>query len=193
MYGLYNKHGRIVFQLYAGYGGCNFTKIRAGISSIRINWFISLVNGIDGTLTTGSLAASLWLNQEDVAWRTGFQSVSNPKARLQHLVDIYSRGKIYNDKSRMIDISVNIHVSASSESVGHMNGKQHSRTQSAFNPLAEIRKLDCSELLHQTAADSSNTCRVNRPAGKNPEQCIVAQLRSYFAAQGGTITMNKPS
>ena len=46
---LYKKYGRIVFQLYAGVSGCDFTKAESGIVGIGYESFISAAKNVGET------------------------------------------------------------------------------------------------------------------------------------------------
>ena len=68
-----------------------------------------------------------------------------------------------------------------------MDGKvdSHSRNEYDMALSQELSRMDCSQLLLQTAADSSSIRGVALPHGKFPEQYLVAELRDFVAAGGG--------
>ena len=57
---LYRKHGRIVFQLYAAYRGCDFTSCSTGIKDVGYVEFLSLVENTGDKLTAETLSVVLW-------------------------------------------------------------------------------------------------------------------------------------
>ena len=60
MFDLYRKHGRIVFQLYAGCSGCDFTELPNGLPGIGYAKFIKLASSIgNDQLTTNNLASGI--------------------------------------------------------------------------------------------------------------------------------------
>ena len=74
LYDLFRQHGRIIFQLYAGCSGCDFTKHERGIPGIGFAAFIVLANSITGDVHAGSFAAALWREKEGVTRAAGFGS-----------------------------------------------------------------------------------------------------------------------
>jgi 5'-3' exonuclease len=69
LYDLYRKHGRIIFQLYAGCSGCDFTEHRSGIPQIGLATFVKLLNEIEDTPSAATLANSIWLEHQPYMYR----------------------------------------------------------------------------------------------------------------------------
>ena len=51
--------------------------------------------------------------------------------------------------------------------------------------------MDCSQLIHQTAAKASTIRGISLPEGRAVNECTVANLRDFIAARGGKISMKK--
>ena len=105
---------------------------------------------------------------------------------MQCIVDVYSFGKVYDANGNIIDMSGRIIEQTTQQFKRHMAGKLNSRTRCQHDEelLCDIRSMDCSELIVQTAADTSNIRGVRLPDGKPPEHCAVADLRDFVAARG---------
>lgn len=69
VYDLYVKHGRIIFQLYAGCTGCDFTEQESGFPSIGFATFIDLMGKVDGPPSVTSFAAVVWAEYKEKAQR----------------------------------------------------------------------------------------------------------------------------
>ena len=193
LYDLYRKHGRIAFQLYAACAGCDFTERERGIPGIGIKAFLHLASSIQGPLTSQSLGCAIWESPFDLT-EIGIKSSSDVVCYLQSIVTIFTDGPIYDEDSNVINLSGKLLVPADTTSKKHMRGELHSRSREAFcdKLKKEIEALDCSQLLHKSAADASTIRGVCLPDGKQPNQCTVAQLRDFIAARGGKISMNRP-
>ena len=105
LFDLYKRHGRIVFQLYAGCSGCDFTEVRSGITGIGIKKFILAANNIDGELNAKSLAISLWNNDNDIVMNDGFELVDEVEDYLQRIVNVYVNAKVYDKDGNIINIT----------------------------------------------------------------------------------------
>jgi hypothetical protein len=57
--------------------------------------------------------------------------------------------------------------------------------------IKELEGIDCSQLLHQSAADVSHIIGVRPPNGKTIEQLGCEDLRKYISCHGGKVSMNK--
>ena len=60
LFDLYRKYGRIVFQLYAGISGCDFTFHHSGIPKLGISKFVRLMDELNAVPSTKNLAAIIW-------------------------------------------------------------------------------------------------------------------------------------
>jgi len=194
LFDLYRNHGRIVFQLFAGCSGCDFTKFRSGIPGIGIKTFLALANKMDLPLSSPSMAKAIIDNVPQHAEAAGLRSFDELSSHFQHVIDIYTLGKLYNKESGIIDMRGILHQPPDSKSKRHMHGSINSRTLQEFDQSLslELKNFDCSLLLHQSAADTSTIRGISLPLNKTPEQCTVAQLRDMVLARGGTVLMNKP-
>jgi hypothetical protein len=194
LYDLYHKHGRIVFQLYAGCSGCDFTELKYGIPNIGLATFVKLMKEMEDTPSAATLANSIWREHQQKAMEAGLASESDVATYLQRIVDIYSLPHVYDEHSNIIDLSGRTVQQASQQLKQHMNGEVHTRTAEAFEqPFAsELGSLDCSQLLLRSAAEVSTIRGVQLPANKPVDQNGVPVLRDFVAARGGLITMNKP-
>ena len=190
---LFRLYGRITFQLYAGCLGCDFTHVRSGITGIGYNTFVSLAKAVEGNLTAGSLAAVIWEKQNVIAQADGFDSAADVEAHLQRVVDVYSKGRVYDDKSNIISMSGQRISAANQQTVRHMAGKNNSRTMEPHpsSLTKAIESIDCSQLLLKTAADASTIRGANLPENKTPSECTVSILRDFIAARGGKISGRK--
>ena len=193
LFDLFRKHGRIVFQLYAATSGCDFTEHERGIPGLGIAWFIRLASSVEGPLSAKSLARVIW-DSSLVISQMNFQSASDVENYLQHIVDIFTRGPIYDSKSNIVEQSGKLIVRADATSLKHMRGELHSRSREAFDAKlqSELDSLRPEHLLHCSVTETSLIRGVSLPAGKTVDQCIVAELRDFIAARGGGITMNRP-
>ena len=186
---LYRKHGKIVFQLYAGCSGCDFTTESSGIRGIGYTTFISLASGIDGELSANSLARKIWNEKNDIVTADGFSCVQDVEQHLQHIVNVYCRGRVYNDNGNLVDIrgryfeKANVH----NKFKQHMMGNLDVETLSEL-PVDLYDDIYWSDLLMQTTASASTIRGVNLPDGKAPSQCTVSVLRDAVSARGGKIS-----
>ena len=103
LYDLYNVHGTIVFQLYAGCRGCDFTEVQSGISGIGFNTFIELAEkaGEEGELNAETLAATIWEDKNVIATNNDFKSAAEVQQYLQHVVDVYCNGLVYDERGTL--------------------------------------------------------------------------------------------
>lgn len=187
----YNKHGRILFQLYAACRGCDFTIYPSGISGIGYETFIKLVKDIDD-LNPNSLATALWENERSTVGVQSFESSSALEEFLQRIVDIYEKGHVYDQDANVIEMrSDRVIKRATQRTKAHMRGKCDSRSMDDFEDSLRkfINGMDCSQLIHRTIAEVSAIRGVNLP--KPPEQCTVPDLRDFCAARGGKISLLK--
>jgi len=192
------QHGVIVFQLYAACRGCDFTVSTCGIEGIGYKTFIELVGiVVDGgkELNANTLASAIWEHNNEVAQKNNFKSSDDIEEYLQHIVDIYSNGSVYDRNSNVINMGTGIIINKADElSLQHMTGEVNCRTKAPHSEelLAKIRDTDYSQLIKVTAEDTSTIRGANLPDNKTVEQCTVGELRDFIAARGGTITgMNK--
>lgn len=188
---LYRKWGRIVFQLYAACRGCDFTALPSGISGVGYETFLFLVSRVEGDLSAKSLALSLWSHHEDIATKNGFKSADDVGRFMQHVVDVYALGLIYDGQSNIIDMTGRLVVDATTHSKRHMLGDLDSRTGEEFSDELrdQLQSMDCSQLNAKTAADASAIRGVKLPDGKAADNCHVPELRDFVAARGGKISM----
>lgn len=61
---LYKKHGVIVFQLYAGVSGCDFTEAESGINGIGYKSFIDAATKVGENLNANTLTTELWTQHQ---------------------------------------------------------------------------------------------------------------------------------
>ena len=133
LFDLYKDHGKVVFQLYAACSGCDFTNQRSGIAGIGFEKFISCAQEVEGELTAKGFSEVLWEEELCIMEKNGFESASDVEQHLQHVVDVYSYGMVYDKHSNTIDMSGRLVHEASSVSNRHMNGEVHSRTREEFD------------------------------------------------------------
>ncbi|KAL7530261.1 hypothetical protein ACHAXR_003394, partial [Thalassiosira sp. AJA248-18] len=133
LFDLYQKHGRIVFQLYAGCSGCDFTQQENGIVGIGKDRFIPLLQEMDCIPTADGLAAGIWRYHSEIATKAGFGSEDEVKEHLQHIVNIFTQGRIYDAKSNIINFSGEVLDQTTQQSKLHMTGEVNSRTGEAFS------------------------------------------------------------
>ena len=194
LFDLFRKHGRIAFQLYAGCSGCDFTKHRSGIPGIGYARFVHLATQVDGPLTADSLAAIIWDNESELATAADLPSEDHVSLHLQRIVDIYTRGKVYDDSASIIGFDGSVVKRSTPLFKKHVLGDVNSQTLEHFDDslVQEIRSLDCAQLLHCSVANASTIRGVHLPRNKSVEQCNVSELRDFVAARGGKISLNKP-
>ena len=75
-----------------------------------------------------------------------------------------------------------------------MRGQCNSRTREEHHPnfVKELELIDCSQLLHQSAADVTKILGIRQPSKKTIEQCNCEDLWTYISCRGGKVSMNKP-
>ena len=187
---LHKKHGRIVFQLYAGCTGCDFTEARNGIDKFGHAKFIETVQSIGHNLDSMSLACAIWNTHAHVAESAGFSSQEAIKCHLQRVVDIHTTGEVHNDQSAIVTLNGTMIVDATGASRSHMNGNLNSRTRHPFSDalIKELEELNVSQLIHKSANDASSIRGAQLPIGKTAQQCTVPQLRDHIACRGGTMS-----
>ena len=193
LFDLYKKHGPIVFQLYAACRGCDFTAAHSGVPGIGYAHFISSASKVEEPMNSTTLSKVLWSEKKDVIEKAGFKSVDELEVHLQHVVDVYSLGNIYDNSSSIRKMNGQIVEQATELSKQHMAGKVNSRTcqehptdlRGELNDLAK----NCNQLILQTAADASTILGVRLPENRDKrEDCTVKELRNYIAARGGKIS-----
>lgn len=194
LFDLYVKHGRIVFQLYAACRGCDFTEQENGIPEIGFKTFIDLMSRVVGAPSPASFAAVIWAELREKAMSIQLTSEEDVCKYLQNIVDIYSNPKIYDDSSNIIFFDGAVDKESTLSFNLHKAGVYNSRTALPFLPEEAnlIKTMDCSQLLVNTAAETSTIRGVNLPPGATPEECTVSALRDFLAARSGSITGNKP-
>ena len=197
LYDLYKEHGTIVFQLYAGCSGCDFTEVQSGIVGIGIEKFLVSAKeaGDSGELNTRSLAATLWNNENKIMKDNKFESANDVEGHLQRIVDVYVGASVYDTQSNIVNLTTNEIISpATKQTKQHMNGEVNSKTGEEFpdSLREEIKNMDVSELLHQKTADVSNIRGIRLPEGKAVGDCNVTELRDYIACRSGKISASKP-
>ena len=190
---LFKRHGKIVFQLYAGCRGCDFTQHRYGIVGVGYKLFLSASEAVTGQLTAGSLAAELWAQAKDTILKSGRSSSAEVKADLQKVVDVYEHGLVYSKNSDTIDIGSDELIERhSSESEEHMSGSVNCRTGSEFSDILkkQIESLDVSQLINRTSADVSQIRGATLPKEVIRDNCCD-DLRDFVGAHGGNVTGRK--
>ncbi|KAL7537897.1 hypothetical protein ACHAXR_008147 [Thalassiosira sp. AJA248-18] len=60
---------------------------------------MTAATGVGDTLNPTTLAKALWNNQEDSIKNAGFQDADALEVHLQHIVDVYSEGEVYDNNS----------------------------------------------------------------------------------------------
>jgi len=93
--------------------------VRSGITGIGYKTFVSLAECVEGKLTAGSLAAVIWGKQNVIAKADGFDSASDIEAHLQRVVDVYSLGRVYDDKSNIVNMNGERVSEASHQTIRH--------------------------------------------------------------------------
>ena len=111
LFDLFREHGRIVFQLYAGCCGCDFTEHPRGIPGIGHAKFLSVAGNASRPLTAHSLAGALWSEYESILQKAGYESVNSVCAHLQRIVDIYSCGTVYDSDENVREFCAADHSS----------------------------------------------------------------------------------
>eukprot|EP00986_Skeletonema_menzelii_P005570 scaffold2080_cov121-Skeletonema_menzelii.AAC.2 len=101
---LYNKHGRIVFQLYACCRGCDFTEKRCGISGIGYSSFMTIASTVDGPFNAHNFSISIWNNDatKHIAMENGMNTAEEVERHLQRVVDIYSKATVYDKDGNIV-------------------------------------------------------------------------------------------
>jgi hypothetical protein len=187
---LYHKHGKIVLQLYAACAGCDFTDAESGIPGIGYKAFIESTDKVEeGKLSSATLAVQLWEDKQEVLEKDGYKTVDEVEEHLQRIVDVYSLGQIYDEKSNIVNMKGGKIKEATELSKRHMEGGVDSRTRGELRKEVRdwINNTNYAQLRLQTVAEASTIRGVNLPAGKTIDQCTVAELRDYIAARGGKI------
>ncbi|KAL7537995.1 hypothetical protein ACHAWF_012226, partial [Thalassiosira exigua] len=194
LYDLYREHGRIVFQLYAGVAGCDFTEHRRGIPGIGYQSFIKLASDVSEGLNAATLAGKIWDLHPKLSKDANLPSEGHVARHLQRIVDIYTRGHVYDTDANIVDLSNTLVRRATPAFKRHMKGELNSRSLEEFDAdlREQLNSLDCSQLLHCSAADVSTIRGVRLPTDKTVDQCNVSELRDYVAARGGKISLTKP-
>ena len=195
LFDLYRKYGRIIFQLYAGVSGCDFTLHYSGIPQVGIAKFIRLVSELNDVPSAKNLASRIWKEYPSQATATGITCEQHAQRHLQQVVDVYSKGEFYDGDSNTVDFSGQIIEPSTAQSKQHMSALANSRSREPFDvSLAKsIESFDVAQLLHKSMADVSTIRGVQLPENKRPEQCRVSELRDFVAARGGKISLNKPA
>jgi len=85
---LYQKHGRITFQLYAACTGCDFTTHPSGIPGIAYSHFVGAAAEVDGELSAQSLADALWDHRRGIVEPAGYKPTEEIRVHLQSIIDI---------------------------------------------------------------------------------------------------------
>ena len=87
LFDLFRKYGRIVFQLYAGVSGCDFTFHYSGIPQLGITKFIRLVSELDAVPSATNLASSIWKEYKSLAVAAGMTCEQHVQRHLVSLCD----------------------------------------------------------------------------------------------------------
>jgi len=100
---------------------------------------------------------------------------------------------LYDANANIINMAGSVITRSTTIHKKHMADEIHAQSLAPFTKqfTNEQLSIDCSQLLHLSAADVSNVCGVNMPEGKTEEQCTVSQLRDMVGARGGKLTLNK--
>ena len=114
-------------------GSVALSSQRSGIAGIGFEKFISCAQEVEGELTAKGFSEVLWEEELCIMEKNGFESASDVEQHLQHVVDVYSYGMVYDKHSNTIDMSGRLVHEASSVSNRHMNGEVHSRTREEFD------------------------------------------------------------
>ncbi|KAL7525428.1 hypothetical protein ACHAWF_002345, partial [Thalassiosira exigua] len=83
------------FPLFDRFPGC-------GIPGIGYARLVHLATQVDGPLTADSLAAIIWGNESELATAADLSSEDHVSRHLQRIVNIYRRGKVYDDSASII-------------------------------------------------------------------------------------------
>ena len=194
LYDIYREHGRIVFQFYAGVAGCDFTEHRRGIPGIGYQSFIKLASDVSEGLNAATLARKIWDLHPKLSKDADLPSEGHVARHLQRIVDIYTRGQVYDTDANSVDLSNALVRRATPAFKRHMKGELNSRSLEEFDGdlREQLNSLDCAQLLHRSAADASTIRGVRLPTDKTVDQCNVSELRDFVAARGGKISLTKP-
>ena len=104
LFDLYKQYGRVVFQLYAGCVGCDFTEKQVGIPGIGLKRFLDLIKNTTPPLSSATLGEAIWEHHPEFAQAATYQNSGEVTLHLQQIIDIYTLGKLYDGNSNFIDI-----------------------------------------------------------------------------------------
>ena len=91
-----------MFRLYAACAGCDFTAAESGIPNTGLKTFIESADKVEeGKLTSTTFAAQLWEDKQEVLETNGYKTVDAVEEHLQHIVNIYSLGQVYDEHSNI--------------------------------------------------------------------------------------------
>ena len=77
-----------------------------GIPGIGYAAFLFVVGKIDGELAAATLADAIWEHKREVAQKVAeYQAADEIKKHLQHIIDIYTLGKVYDTHSNVVVMS----------------------------------------------------------------------------------------
>ncbi|KAK1737402.1 hypothetical protein QTG54_011688 [Skeletonema marinoi] len=104
LYDLYKDNGVIVFQLYAGCRGCDFTNEECGIKGIGFTAFMTIASAVEGDLNALTFSKAMWSsdNTKQIALDNQMESVEQVETYLQHIINIFSDATIYDEQSNTI-------------------------------------------------------------------------------------------
>ena len=195
LYDLYKLYGVIVFQLYAGCRGCDFTKEESGIKGIGYTNFMLIASVVEGDLDARSFSRAMWSydNTKKIAIDNGMESAEEVESYLQRVVNIYSEATIYDEDSNSISMK-GVKVGEATEvSRQHMAGLVDTKTQDPHSEevMDKMKNLERQQLLHRTAEQESEIRGAKLPEGKTVEECKVGDLLDFIAARGGPINITK--
>ena len=125
---LHHKYGRIVFQLYAGCSGCDFTSHPSGIPGIGYAHFIDAVGTVEEELSSVSLADALCEHKRKEVEKV-YTSPKEIEDHLQNIVNVYTHGKVYHSDSNIVNMVGTRVEAATAQSKLHMVGDVNSRDQ----------------------------------------------------------------
>ena len=126
---------------FAGCSGYDFTKSQSGIPGIGIKMFIEIVNKTELPLSATSLGEEILEHVPHHAKAAGLNSLDAVSSHLQHMVNIYTCGKLYNNESGIIGMIGVFHAPVDSKSKQHMQGTINSRTLQEFEQSMAAEKF----------------------------------------------------
>jgi len=151
LYDLYKDNGVIVFQLYAGCRGCDFTNEECGIKGIGFTAFMTIASAVEGDLNALTFSKAMW--SSDNTKQIAFHHWTDDRLGIDRPPTVDACSWIECGKTLVSDVRAKIHEL---QSVQHCSNIEAQKEKMERDAKRNVTEGNSSEYVQHDAKQKQN-------------------------------------